>query len=224
MIAFLGLIRRDCGLALRDGGAIGTALGFYLVLVTLTPLSLGPDIAALSRIAPGILWIGLLLAMLLTLGRVFEADYEDGSLETMALGAMPLEIMTLAKIIAHWLSCALPLIAIAPALALLLNLDIGAYGWLVLTMLLGSPALSAIGAIAAALTLKSRKGALLVSLLVLPLYVPTLIFGISALSAALTAAPGGASSALLLLSAVSLASIVLAPLAAAAALRVQLGG
>jgi heme exporter protein B len=223
MRAFLALIRRDVVLALRDGGAIGTALGFYLVVVTLTPLSLGPDIAALARIAPGILWIGLLLAVLLTLGRMFESDDDDGSLEVISLGSLPLEAVALAKIIAHWLSCALPLIVVAPVLGLLLNLDISGYSWLVLTMLLGSPALSAIGGIAAALTLRSRKGALLISLLVLPLYIPTLIFGISALNAVLTAAPGGATSSLLLLAAVSLASLVLAPLATAAALRVQLG-
>jgi heme exporter protein B len=223
MSAFLALIRRDVVLALRDGGAIGTALGFYLVVVTLTPLSLGPDIAALARIAPGILWIGLLLAVLLTLGRMFESDDDDGSLEVISLGPLPLEAVALAKIIAHWLTCAVPLIIIAPVLGLLLNLDLSGYGWLVLTMLLGSPALSAIGGIAAALTLRSRKGALLISLLVLPLYIPTLIFGISALNAVLTAAPSGAASSLLLLAAVSLASLVLAPLATAAALRVQLG-
>ena len=222
MSSFHALIRRDIILALRDGSAIGTALGFYLVVVTLTPLSLGPDIAALARIAPGILWVGLLLAVLLTLGRLFEADHEDGTLDVLALGTQPLEVIALAKIIAHWLTCALPLIVIAPVLGLLLNLDISAYGWLALTMLLGSPALSAIGAIAAALTLKSRKGALLISLLVLPLYIPTLIFGIAALSAVLTASPGGPTSSLLLLAAVSLASVVLAPIATAAALRVQM--
>ena len=222
MSLFCALIRRDIILALRDGSAIGTALGFYLVVVTLTPLSLGPDIAALARIAPGILWVGLLLAVLLTLGRLFEADHEDGTLDVLALGTQPLEVIALAKIIAHWLTCALPLIVIAPVLGLLLNLDIAAYGWLALTMLLGSPALSAIGAIAAAVTLKSRKGALLISLLVLPLYIPTLIFGIAALSAVLTASPGGPTSSLLLLAAVSLASVVLAPIATAAALRVQM--
>ncbi len=223
MSAFLALVRRDVTLALRDGTAMGTALGFYALVVTLTPLSLGPDIAALARIAPGILWIGLLLSVLLTLARIFEVDHEDGTLEAMSLGSLPLEAVALAKICAHWLTACLPLIIAAPVLGLLLNLDIAAYGWLVLAMLIGSPALSAIGAIPAALTLKSRKGALLISVLVLPLYIPTLIFGISTLSAILTNAPGGPMSSLLLLAATSLASLVLAPLATAAALRVQMG-
>jgi heme exporter protein B len=222
MTAFRALIQRDATLALRDGGSIGTALGFYALVVTLTPLSLGPDIAALARIAPGILWMGLLLSVLLTLPRMFEADHEDGTLEMTALAPLPLEATALAKIVAHWLTSALPLIVVAPVLALLLNFDIAAYGWLVLTMLLGSPALSAVGAIPAALTLKSRKGAVLISVLVLPLYIPTLIFGISALSAVLTQAPGGPSASLLLLASTSLATLVLAPFATAAALRVQM--
>ncbi len=222
MRSFSALIQRDIALAMREGSAIGTALGFYLIVVTLTPLSLGPDIAALARIAPGILWVGLLLAVLLTLARMFEADHEDGTLDVLTLGTLPLEAVALAKMIAHWLTCALPLIVIAPMLGLLLNLEIGAYPWLAATMLLGSPALSTIGAIAAALTLKSRKGALLISLLVLPLYIPSLIFGVAAMNAVMTASPFGPTSSLLLLSAVSLASLALAPLATAAALRAQM--
>ena len=201
---------------------MGTALGFYLIVVAMMPLALGPDLVLLARIAPGILWVGLLLAALLTLGRIFEADHEDGSLDALALGPLPLELAALAKTIAHWLTAALPLVLAAPLLALMLNLDIGSHGLLLGAMLLGTPAVSAIGSIGAALTLRARKGALLISLLVLPLYVPTLIFGITAMNAAATEADGGSASSLLILAAVSLASLVLAPIAAAAALRVQI--
>ncbi len=223
MTAFWALIRRDLTLALKDGGAAGTALGFYLIVVALMPLGLGPDLQLLARIAPGILWIGLLLAALLAIGRLFEADFEDGSLDVMATGPLALEAVALAKIIAHWLTVALPLLIVAPILGLMLNLDLAAYGSLTGTMLLGTPGISAIGCIGAALTLRARKGGLLVALLVLPLYVPTLIFGIAAISAALTGPAGSALSPTLLLAAISLASLVLAPIATAAALRAQVG-
>ena len=222
MSAVLALVRRDIRLALAEGSALGTALGFYLIVVTLTPLAIGPDPAQLARIAPGILWIGLLLAALLTLGRIFESDHEDGTLDVLALGSVPLELVALAKTCAHWLTTALPLVLAAPVLGLLLNLDIGAYGRLMLAMLLGTPAVSAIGGIGAALTLGSRKGALLIALLVLPLYVPTLVFGIATQSAAATGAESAATSSLLILTAISLAAIVLSPLATAAALRARL--
>ncbi len=222
MTPFLALLRRDLLLAARDGGAIGTALGFYLVVVALMPLGIGPDLPLLQRIAPGVLWIALLLAALLSTGRIFEADHDDGSLEVLSLGALPLELVALAKMLAHWLTAALPLVLVAPILGLLLNLDLAGFGILTLTMLIGSPAISAIGTIGAALTLKTRKGGLLIALLVLPLYIPTLIFGIAAITASTSGPTGATLSPLLILAAISLASLVLAPIAAAAALRIQL--
>lgn len=221
MSAFAVLLKRDLGLAVREGGAVGTALGFFLVVVALIPLGLGPDLKLLSRIAPGVLWIALLLSALLSLGRLFETDYEDGSLEVMATGPLPLELVAAAKSIAHWISTAVPLTLIAPLLGLLLNLDLAAYPLLLLTMAVGTPAISFLGAIGAALTLGARRGGLLIALLVLPLYVPTLIFGISAINAALLG-PAGFEASLLVLAAISLFAAVLGPVAAAAALRIQL--
>jgi heme exporter protein B len=221
MTAFLALLRRDLKLALREGGALGTALGFYLVVVAMLPLGLGPDLNLLSRIAGGVLWIALLLAALLSLGRLFETDHEDGTLEILALGPLPLEAVAATKGLAHWISTALPLTLLAPLLGLLLNLDIGAYPLLLASLLAGTPAVSFIGAFGAALTLRARRGGPLLALLILPLYVPTLIFGISSLEST-TLDPTAGRAALLILVAISLAARVLAPLAAAAALRMQL--
>lgn len=221
MTGFWTLVRRDAGLAMKDSGAIGTALGFYLIVVAILPLGLGPDLNLLSRIAPGVLWIALLLAVLLTLDRVFHADHEDGTLELIATGPLPLEMVAAAKALAHWLTCVVPLIVCAPVLGLLLNLDLGGYGMLLVTMLAGTPALSFLGAIGAAVTLGIRRGGLLLSLVILPLYIPTLIFGVNAIATALTG-PGSPWPALLILTAISLASLVLGPWLAAAALRVQM--
>ncbi len=221
MSQFLDLVKRDLKLAVREGGALGTALGFFLVVVTLMPLGLGPDLNLLARIAPGVLWIALLLAALLSLPRMFESDSEDGSLEVMATGPLPLELVATAKSLAHWLSTGIPLALVAPVLGILLNLDLKAYPALIATMLAGTPAVSFLGAIGAALTLKARRGGLLLALLVLPLYVPTLIFGITAISAA-TLGPGGFGASFAILTAISLASVVLGPVASAAALRLQL--
>ncbi|MBO0764754.1 MAG: heme exporter protein CcmB [Hyphomicrobiaceae bacterium] len=221
MKAFWHLVGRDLLLAWREGGAIGVALGFYLVVVTMLPLGLGPDLNLLSRIAPGLLWVALLLATLLSLGRLFEMDFEDGSLEVLATGPLPLEAVAVAKSLAHWLTTGIPLTVMAPVLGLLLNLPLEAYGVLVGTMLAGTPAVSFIGAIGGALTLRARRGGVLIALLMLPLFVPTLQFGIEAVSAALTGS-GGFMPAFLILVAISLASVVLAPLAAAVALRFQL--
>jgi heme exporter protein B len=221
MKPFWHLVRRDLLLAWREGGTIGVALGFYLVVVTMLPLSLGPDLNLLSRIGPGLLWVALLLATLLSLGRLFETDFEDGSLEVLAIGPLPLEAVAAAKSLAHWLTTGIPLTILAPVLGLLVNLPLEAYGVLVATMLAGTPAVSFIGAIGAALTLRARRGGVLIALLMLPLYVPTLLFGIEAISAAL-AGSGGFMPAFLILVAISLASVVLAPLAAALALRFQL--
>lgn len=186
------------------------------------PLGLGPDLPLLSRIAPGVLWIGLLLAALLAVTRLFEADDEDGSLDVMALAGLPLEAVAAAKALAHWLTIALPLMVVAPVLGLMLNLEANGFGVLLTTMLVGTPAISAIGMLGAALTLRTRKGGLLVALLVLPLYIPSLVFGVSAMTAALTGQTGSAVSPLLILAALSLAGSALAPIAAAAALRAQL--
>lgn len=221
MSAFLTLLKRDILLAAREGGALGTALGFYLIVVALMPLGLGPDLNLLARIAAGVLWIALLLAALLSLPRIFEADHDDGSLEVMAIGPLPLEAVAAAKSLAHWITTGIPLALLAPVLGILLNLDLATYPILIATMLIGTPAISFLGAIGAALTLRTRRGGLLLALLVLPLYIPTLIFGISAISAA-TMGPSGSGAAFLILAAISLASVVLGPLAAAAALRVQL--
>ncbi len=220
MNAFMTLLKRDLLLQARDGGAVGTALGFFLVVVTLMPLGLGPDLNLLSRIAPGVLWIALLLAALLSLPRIFEADDEDGSLEVLATGDLPLELAAAAKSLAHWISTGIPLALLAPVLGILLNLELAAYPVLVATMLAGTPAVSFLGAIGAALTLRARRGGLLLALLVLPLYVPTLIFGITAMAAA-TGGPGGFEASFLILVAISLFSMVIGPVSAAAAIRFQ---
>jgi heme exporter protein B len=221
MSAFWQLVRRDLAIAWREGGTVGITLGFYLIVVALLPLGLGPDLNLLSRIAPGVLWVALLLAALLSLGRLFETDHEDGSLEVLATGPLPLEAVAAAKSLAHWLTTGVPLTVLAPVLGLLLNLPPEGYAVLVATMLAGTPAISFIGAIGAALTLRARRGGLLLGLLMLPMFVPTLTFGISAVGAALLGTEAFTPSFLILV-AISLASIVLAPLAAAAALRFQL--
>ncbi len=209
------LIRRDLILSIRQGGGVGTALGFFLAVVVLLPIGLGPDQALLQRLAPGSLWIALLLAVLLSADRIFQQDYEDGSLDVMAMGPVPFELLTLAKAMTHWLSTSLPLAIAAPLLGFLINLDPLALAPLAYAMALGSFTLSLLAAIGAAVTVGLRRGGLLVSLLVLPLYVPVLIFGVSAS----TAGPDIATPSLLILAALALASLVLSPMAAAAALR-----
>ena len=218
MTVFLSLIKRDLALAFGKGGHIGTALGFFVVVVAMIPLGLGPDANLLSRIAAGVLWVALLLSALLSAESIFAADDADGSLDLLSLTALPLEAVAAAKITAHWLATALPLVLAAPLLGLLLNLDLGAYPVLTGSMLIGSPAISAIAAIGAALTLRSKKSGVLIALLVLPLYVPTLIFGVSAVEAAMTS-PSGSSASLLILAAISIAALVLAPIAVGAALK-----
>ena len=221
MTAVMALIEREIALAFRQGGTLGTVLGFYVVIVALMPLGLGPDMALLSRIAPGILWIGLMLSALLSLPRMLEGDDEDGSLEVLASGPLPLEAVTAVKALTHWLTTAVPLALMALPLGLLLNLDVAAYPALAATLLVGTPAISFLGSIGAALTLRARRGGLLLSLLVLPLYIPTLIFGISAMSAVMTP-PGSFWASMAILGAISLAAVALAPLAAAAAVRAQM--
>ncbi len=221
MKPFVKLVARDLRLAFREGGAISTALGFYLLVVVILPLGLGPDLNLLSRIAPGLLWVALLLSVLLSVDRIFHNDFEDGTLECMSLGTMPLELVAAAKSLAHWISTSIPLVLTAPILGLLLNLPLEAFGPLLLTMIVGTPAISFLGSIGAALTLGIRRGGLLMSLLILPLYIPTLIFGVSAVNAVIVGpAPFGTS--FMILVALSLATVVLSPIAAAAAIRVNL--
>ena len=212
------LIRRDLVLSVRQGGGVGTALGFFLTVVVLLPIGLGPDQNLLQRLAPGLLWIALLLSVLLSADRIFQQDYEDGSLDIMAMGPEPLELVALAKAIAHWLSTSLPLAIAAPLLGFLINLEPVTILPLALAMVAGSIALSCLAAIGAAVTVGLRRGGLLVSVLVLPLYVPVLIFGVSASTAA-SSGPDIATPSLLILTALALASLVLSPLASAAALR-----
>lgn len=221
MMPFRELLRRELAIAWKDGSSIGVALGFYLIVITMLPLGLGPDLNLLARIAPGLLWVALLLSALLSLGRLFESDLEDGSLEVLSTGPLPLEAVAATKSLAHWLTTGVPLALLAPVLGLLLNLQPDAYAVLIATMLMGTPAISFIGSIGAALTLRTRRGGLLLALLMLPLFVPTLIFGISAISAALTNSEAYGPS-LLILGAISLASVALAPIATGAALRLQL--
>lgn len=214
------LIARDLRLAIRAGGGFGLGLAFFLLVAVLVPLGVGPEPATLGRIAPGILWVGALLSCLLTLDRMFALDREDGSLDLLATAPIPLEGAVAAKAAAHWITTGLPLAIVSPVLAILLNLPPQGFGWLVLSLILGTPALSVIGAFGAALTVGLRRGGLLLSLLVLPLYVPTLIFGAEAVKRG--AGAGDAVTPLLLLSGVTAGAMAILPFAAAAALRINL--
>jgi heme exporter protein B len=217
MAAFIGLFRRDLRLALRQGGDTGLVLGFFVLAVVLFPLGVGPEPAVLQRIGAGIVWVAALLAALLSLDRLFQADYQDGGLELLALSSLPLELAVLAKCAAHWVATGLPLALISPFLALLVDLEPDAIPVLLLGLLLGTPALSLIGSVAAALTLGARRQGAVLSLLVLPLYVPPLVFGAGAVEA--SAAGAGGRAYLLILGALTLAALPLCPWASAAALR-----
>jgi len=216
----IALLVRDLKLAFRAGGGFGLGLGFFLILAVLVPLGVGPDPQTLGLIAPGILWVGALLACLLSLDRVFALDHEDGSLDLLATAPIPLEGVVAIKALAHWLTTCLPLALVAPVLGILLNLPGPGYLWLVLSLLLGTPALSMIGAFGAALTVGLKRGGLLLSLLVLPLYVPTLVFG----AQSVTRAAQGLDplTPILLMSGITAGSLALLPFAAAFALRINL--
>jgi heme exporter protein B len=214
------LLFRDLRLSVRSGGGFGLGLAFFLILAVLVPLGVGAERETLGRIGPGILWIGALLACLLSLDRIFATDHEDGSLELLVTSPLPLEAVVAVKALAHWLVTGLPLTLLAPGLGVLLNLAPSAYGWLVLSLLLGTPALSVVGAFGAALTVGLRRGGLLLGLLVLPLYVPTLIYGAEVVRRGAEGLALGAP--LALLAAISLGAAALLPFAAAAALRVNL--
>jgi heme exporter protein B len=216
----IALLLRDLRLAVRAGGGFGLALAFFLIVVTLVPFGVGPDSATLGRIAAGILWVAALLACLLSLDRMFQIDAEDGSLDLLATAPIPLEGVVAAKAIAHWVVTGLPLTLAAPGFGVLLNLPGPAYVWLTLTLALGTPALSFIGAFGAALTVGLKRGGLLLSLLVLPLYVPTLIFGAEAVRRGVEALDP--STPVLFLAGITAGAAALLPFAAAAAIRVNL--
>jgi heme exporter protein B len=216
----IGLLKRDLTLAIRAGGGFGLSLAFFLIFTTLVPFGVGPQTQILADIAPGILWLGALLACLLSLDRIFQLDWEDGTLDLIATSPVPLEGLAAMKALAHWITTGLPLVAAAPVLGLLLNLPGPAYPWLVAALALGTPALSAIGTFGAALTVGIKRGGLLLSLLVLPLYMPTLIFG--ALCVTRGADGLDAMTPLILMGGITLGSLAILPFAAAAALRVNL--
>lgn len=216
----IALLMRDLRLAVRAGGGFGLGLAFFLIVVVLVPFGVGPESGLLSKIAPGVLWIGALLACLLSLDRIFALDWEDGSLDLLATAPVPLEGIVSMKALAHWLTTGLPLVLAAPALGVLLSLPQGGYVWLVASLAVGTPALSVIGTFGAALTVGIKRGGLLLSLLVLPLYVPTLIFGAEV---ARRGAEGfEVMTPLLMLGGITFGTLALLPFASAAVLRINL--
>jgi len=212
------LLLRDVRLAVRLGGGAFIGVLFFLIVVTLVPFAVGPDLALLARIGPAMLWLGALLATLLGLDRLLASDHEDGSLDLLLMGRMPLELALAMKAFAHWLTTGVPLVLAAPVLGVLLNLDPSSTAAVAITLLAGTPALTFIGLIGAALTVALRRGGLLLAVLILPLNIPVLIFGVAASSAA-TAGTVPFRGPLLILCALSLMSLVLGPVAAAIALR-----
>lgn len=221
MTPLVAVLVRDLRIAVRVGGGALMGVLFFLVVATLVPFALGPDLALLQRIGPAILWLSALLANLLALDRLFAADHDDGSLDLILTGRASLELVVLVKGIAHWLTTGVPLIIAAPLIGLMLNLDARAAGGLVLTLLVGTPALTFIGLIGAALAVTLRRGGLLLAVLVLPLAVPVLIFGVAAANAAVTG-PVPFGTPFTILCALTLASLVVGPFAAATALRQEM--
>lgn len=216
----MALLLRDLRLAIRAGGGFGLGLAFFLIVVTLVPFGVGPEGGVLARIAAGILWLGALLACLLSLDRIFALDFEDGSLDLLATAPIPLEAVVTMKALAHWITTGLPLVLAAPLFAVLLHLPTPAYVWLVVSLALGTPALSVLGSFGAALTVGLKRGGLLMSLLVLPLYVPTLIFGAELVRRG--AAGLDTQLPMMMLAGITAATVALVPFASAAALRVNL--
>ena len=221
MTAFRALLIRDMRLAFRAGGGASLAAAFFALVSALVPFGVGADLILLGRIAGGVLWVSAALAALLSLDRLFQADYEDGSLDVLMLSPLQLEAASAAKILAHWLTTGLPLVVLSPVLGLLLNLPAPGYLALIGALIIGTPALSGVGAIGAALTLSIRRGGLILALIVLPLITPALIFGAGAVMDALDGTGRGA---FLFLAAFSVAAVALSPFAAAAAVRLNLGG
>jgi heme exporter protein B len=216
--AFMGVLRRDLLLAVRGRMELTLPLLFYVIVVTLVPLAVSPDAATLAGLAPGIIWVGALLATLLSLDRLFRSDFDDGTLDLLLLSPAPLPLLVCAKVLAHWLSTGLPLLLVSPLLALFLSLPRHALDTLAVTLVLGTPVLSLIGAVGVALTVRVRRGGALLALLVLPLYVPVLIFGANAVSAAVDGLP--VTGQVYMLCAFLALAASLAPLAAAGALRI----
>lgn len=217
--AFWLLLKRDLTIAFRHKDDIINPLLFFVIVVTLFPLGIGPEANTLAKIAPGIIWVAALLATLLSLDRLFKSDFNDGSLEQLLLSPLPVFVLVLAKIVAHWLITGLPLILIAPLLAVLLHLEESSYMALFITLLIGTPVLSFIGAIGAALTVGIKKGGVLLSLIVLPLYIPVLIFATGAIDAAAMNLPY--SGQLAIIAAIFVLSLTLAPFAVSSALKVS---
>jgi heme exporter protein B len=218
MSALRALFIRDIRIAIRIGGGAMIGVLFFMTVVTLMPFAIGPDLALLQRIGPAILWLGALLASLLALDRLLSADQEDGSLDLLVMGTAPLELAVAVKALAHWLTTALPLVMVSPLLSLFLNLDLAATSAVAATLLVGTPALTFIGLIGAGLTVTLRRGGLLLPVLILPLAVPVLIFGVSASNAAVIG-PVPFGTPFTILCALTLMSLVIGPFAAAAALR-----
>ncbi len=221
MSPLAALLVRDMRIAVRVGGGALIGVLFFVVVVTLTPFAVGPDLALLKRIGPAILWLASLLASLLALDRLFANDHEDGSLDLILTGHAPLELVIVAKGLAHWLTTAVPLIVAAPLIGLLLDIEPPAQAGLVITLLVGTPALTFIGMIGAAIAVALRRGGLLLAIIVLPLTVPVLIFGVAAANAAVTG-PVPFGTPFTVLCALTLASLVIGPFAAAAALRLDI--
>ena len=220
MNGFLTVVRRDLRLAQRQGGDSLMAVAFFVLAAALFPFAVGPEGNLLERIGGGVLWATALLAALLSFDRLFQADYDDGNLEQLALAPLPLELVVLAKALAHWLTTGLPLVAVAPVVALLFHMSAVPVGVAVVSLLLGTPSLSLIGALGAALVLGARRGGALLALLVVPLALPVLIFGAGAVEAASEGLPVATQFAVL--AAFLLAALALAPWGAAAALRLAL--
>ena len=218
--AFLDLLRRDLLLAMRQRSELANPILFFVMVIVLFPLGVGAEPRLLAEISAGIVWVAALLAALLTLDSVFRSDFEDGTLEQILIGAHPVSVLVLAKVIAHWLVTGIPLMLVAPILAIFLGMNPDAIGVLMLSLLLGTPVLSLIGSIGVALTVGLRRGGVILSLLVLPLYVPVLIFGAAAVDAATAGLP--VLGQMYILAAFLVLAITLAPFAAAAALRISL--
>ncbi|MDC0399277.1 heme exporter protein CcmB [Alphaproteobacteria bacterium] len=217
MDTVMAIIRRDLSLVMRQGSDAFVVLIFFIVIVTLFPLGVSPDPLILQNLASGIVWVGALLAAMLSLDRLFQTDYDDGSLELLVLSPYPLEIVVLCKCFVHWLTTGLPIMVISPVLALMLNIKTGAFLYLVTSMALGTPIISLLGAVGAALVLGSRRSGVLIALLIIPLTIPILLFGVGAIQAATEGY--SASSPLMFLGALLLFSIALCPWVIASSLR-----
>ena len=221
MTSFWALLARDLRLSVREGGGAVLALGFFALVATLVPLGVGADLHLLAKVAAGVLWVSALLAALLSLDRLFQGDFEDGNLDLIALSPLSLEAAAAAKILAHWLSTGLPLTLLSPLLALMFGLPPHAIGALVLSLLVGTPAVSAVGALGASLTLSLRRGGLILPLIVLPLLAPAVVFGAGVVEGALSGISNGAFG---FLAAFAFASVLLSPFVAAAGVRLNLAG